>query len=336
MKKNPKSKLVFLATLSVAVLLITVIYVKGTHDGRGGSEFSLLKEAIAAQHTSEVSPVKVRRGRFTYYPNTEDLAPDEMRIISLGTGMPNPRPSQKATCFLVELGNGDKFLFDLGTGSSDNLAALSIPYNYLNKVFISHLHTDHFGDFGALFVGGLINGRTIPLRVWGPNSSKPEWGTKYALEHWRKALTWDVDGRAGRLPASGQGLEINEFDYRGENKVVYQENGVTIRSWPANHVLDGSVSYSLEWNGLKFIFGGDTYPNRWYVEYSKGADVAIHECFIAVPDLIDKMNFPVSRALNVGTQIHTAPPAFGKVMSMVKPRMAIAYHFFNDFDTAPK
>ncbi|MCK5207029.1 MAG: hypothetical protein KAQ79_03385, partial [Cyclobacteriaceae bacterium] len=27
--------------------------------------------------------------------------------------------------------------------------------------------------------------------------------------------------------------------------------------------------------------------------------------------------------------------AFGKVMSMTKPRMAIAYHFFNDFDTAP-
>ena len=62
----------------------------------------------------------------------------------------------------------------------------------------------------------------------------------------------------------------------------------------------------------------------------------IHECFIAVPDLVDKMNFPVSRALNVGTQIHTPPPAFGKVMSVCKPRMAIAYHFFNDFDTVPK
>jgi ribonuclease Z len=64
--------------------------------------------------------------------------------------------------------------------------------------------------------------------------------------------------------------------------------------------------------------------------------LVIHECFITVPDLVDKMNFPVARALNVGTQIHTPPPAFGKMMSMVKPRMAVAYHFFNDFDTAPK
>ena len=35
----------------------------------------------------------------------------------------------------------------------------------------------------------------------------------------------------------------------------------------------------------------------------------------------------------VGTQIHTAPEAFGKVMQEVKPRMAVAYHFFKDFDT---
>jgi ribonuclease Z len=281
------------------------------------------------------SPVKANPDRDTYYPMTEDLKPDEMRITSLGTGMPNQRPAQAAACWLVELGNGDKFLFDLGTGSTENLSALQIPYDYLDKVFIGHLHTDHFGDFGALFVGGLINGRTVPLRVWGPSGNKPERGTKYAIDHWRKALTWDVDGRAGRLPASGQILEVNEFDYQGENQVVFDENGVVIRSFPAIHILDGPVSYSLEWNGLKFVFSSDTYPNKWLVEYAQNADVMVHECFITVDDLVEKMNFPVARALNVGTQIHTSPAAFGKVMSMTKPRLAIAYHFFNDFNTAP-
>ena len=29
----------------------------------------------------------------------------------------------------------------------------------------------------------------------------------------------------------------------------------------------------------------------------------------------------------------TAPEALGKLMSEIKPRMAIAYHFFRDFDT---
>jgi ribonuclease Z len=37
--------------------------------------------------------------------------------------------------------------------------------------------------------------------------------------------------------------------------------------------------------------------------------------------------------LLVGTQVHTAPEAFGKVMDEIQPRMAVAYHFFKDFDT---
>ena len=45
------------------------------------------------------------------------------------------------------------------------------------------------------------------------------------------------------------------------------------------------------------------------------------------------MKFTPEQALVVGTQIHTAPEAFGKVMSAVQPRMAVAYHFFKDFDT---
>ena len=39
------------------------------------------------------------------------------------------------------------------------------------------------------------------------------------------------------------------------------------------------------------------------------------------------------RHRTVATQIHTAPEAFGKIMSTVKPRMAVAFHFFNDPDT---
>jgi ribonuclease Z len=50
--------------------------------------------------------------------------------------------------------------------------------------------------------------------------------------------------------------------------------------------------------------------------------------------MIAKFRFSPQSALAVGTQIHTSPAAFGKVMSRIKPRMAVAYHFFNDFDTS--
>jgi len=330
-----KRTLKFLIIGVAIVVFASVFYFRGYNDGQADKEPYFTLEA-EAKETPPVSPVKARERNF-YAPNSEALGPDEMRLIACGTGMPTARPKQAASCWLLELGNGDKFLFDVGTGSAERIAAMQIPYNYLDKVFLSHLHTDHFGDLDALFIGGALAGRQKPLRVWGPAGDTPERGTKYALDHLYKALTWDLDGRKGITDPRGyQPFEVTEFDYKGVNKIIYQENGVTIRSIPAIHSLDGPVSFILEWNGLKFVFGGDTYPNTWYEKYAKGADVAIHECFVTVPDMIKKFQFTPQSALAVGTQIHTAPEAFGKMMSLVKPRMAVAYHFFNDFDTQPE
>ena len=44
------------------------------------------------------TPVKAVQDRDTYYPGTEELAPNEMRVTACGTGMPNARPKQAAAC----------------------------------------------------------------------------------------------------------------------------------------------------------------------------------------------------------------------------------------------
>ncbi|MBK5110843.1 MAG: hypothetical protein JJE10_05665 [Thermoleophilia bacterium] len=51
------------------------------------------------------------------------------------------------------------------------------------------------------------------------------------------------------------------------------------------------------------------------------------------PLMMEKYGFGPRTALNVATQVHTVPAAFGDVMDAVKPRMAVAFHFFNDYDT---
>jgi ribonuclease Z len=294
--------------------------------------FSMPVALAQGPEEAQVSPTEPR-ARDVYYPNSEKLEPDEMRVIACGTGMPTQRMSQAAACFLVELGNGDKFLFDLGSGAAERISALQIPYTFLDKVFIGHLHADHFGSLGEMFIGGAIMGRQVPLRIWGPSGPVEELGTAHSIEGMKQMYKWDLAGRVGMIDWRGFQIEVTEFDYRGENAVIYEENGVTIRSFPAIHAIDGPVSFSLEWNGLKFVYGSDSYPNKWFLKYAKDADIAIHECFIAVPDLVRKMKFTPEQALVVGTQIHTAPEAFGKVMSEVNPRMAVAYHFFKDFDT---
>jgi ribonuclease Z len=102
-----------------------------------------------------------------WYPRTEKLAADEMFVVALGTGMPTPiTKGQKSTAWYVELGNGDTFLFDCGTGSAENLFGLRPDMDRVDKVFCSHLHTDHVGDVDAIWIGGWLSGRYTPLHVY--------------------------------------------------------------------------------------------------------------------------------------------------------------------------
>lgn len=262
----------------------------------------------------------------SYFPNTELLGTGEMRITALGTGMPNQTRKAVSISYLVELGNGDKFLFDVGSGMLANLFSLRPDFEKIDKVFASHLHVDHVGDFMGVHIGGWLSGRYTPIHFYGPTGSTPELGSKAFVEGMQKAYAWDLATRSGALPDAGAQIEVHEFDYKQMNAVVYQKNGVTIRSWPAIHSLDGSVSYGLEWNGLKYVFGGDTYPNKWYMEYAKGADIASHECFLPPKALAAYFGWDLGQATYVSTRIHTEPSAFGKVMSTLKPRMALGYH----------
>jgi ribonuclease Z len=241
--------------------------------------------------------------------------------------MPTPiTRAQKSSAWYVELGNGDVFLFDTGTGSAENLYALRPDFSKVDKAFVSHLHSDHVGDTDALWIGGWLSGRYAPLHIYGPSGSKPELGTAAFVEGLKKAYAWDITGRAGVLPDDGGKLIAHEFDFKQVGGVVYEKNGVKITSFPQIHSLDGSVGYRLDWNGLSFVFGGDSYPSNWFIEQSKGADFVIHECFYTPEGLAKALGFPPRQATFVSSYIHTPPAAFGKIMSAVKPRLAVGYH----------
>ncbi len=321
------NKSAFNITIMLAVITVGVaVYLIGYNDGSSSREPAVIDQANAKQDSNVLD---------VYYPGTEELGPDEMRVVACGTGMPSPRPKQAAACWIVELGNGDKFLFDLGAGSHERIAAQKTPYDYLDKVFLGHLHVDHFGDLASFWLGGTTMNRLTPLRIWGPSGATPEMGTAHAMQKMQELYVWDVATRSGFIDPRGMELEIHEFDYMGVNKVIFEENGVTIRSIPAIHAIDGAVSFILEWNGLKLTYSSDTYPNSWWLEHTKNSDIAIHESFLPPSLLISKQGFAPQEALQVGTVAHTSPAQFGKVMSITKPRLAVGYHFQNDFDTLP-
>jgi ribonuclease Z len=323
------------STVATVATLGLGLHVAGGRVSLEWPSIALLPAATAADQTAVPdapprgrTPVRIVNGEYpaSYFPNTEILGADEMRITALGTGMPNQTKRAVSISYLVELGNGEKFLFDIGMGAMNNLFSLRPDFSKIDKVFASHLHVDHVGDFMGLHIGSWLSGRYTPIHFYGPSGATPELGSKAFIEGMKKAYAWDVATRTGALPDAGGKILVHEFDYMQENAVVYQQNGVTIRSWPAIHSLDGSVSFSLEWNGLKYVFGGDTYPNKWYMKFAEGADVASHECFLPPKALAAYFGWGMAQATYVSTRIHTEPQAFGKVMATLKPRMAVGYH----------
>jgi hypothetical protein len=82
------------ATLTVAGLL-------------GAAMLTLDVDVHVRDARAATTPTKPSSNRDVYYPGTEELAADEMRVIACGTGMPMPRLKQAAACFVIELGNGD-------------------------------------------------------------------------------------------------------------------------------------------------------------------------------------------------------------------------------------
>ena len=105
-----------------------------------------------------------------YFPGTEPLGTNEMRITFMGTSC-IPRLSQAAVSVLVELGNGDHFMFDAGTGVTPKFFAMGHNMGMMDKIFLAHLHADHMGELPFIHGFGPYYGRSTPLYIWGPSRS---------------------------------------------------------------------------------------------------------------------------------------------------------------------
>ena len=78
------------------------------------------------------------------------------------------------------------------------------------------------------------------------------------------------------------------------------------------------------------VFGGDTSPNKWFVKYAKDADFVIHEAFLGPGLFVAYGNQPPQLSWRACCAFHTSGQAFGKIMSQIKPRHSVAYHFLNE------
>ncbi len=272
----------------------------------------------------------------TYFPGTEDLGKDEMRISFVGSCPFPPRLNQAGTAIQVELGNGKRFFFDFGPGCLKNIVAMQTPIPMINDIFITHLHADHFGELPYLYAFAAWAGRFKPLRVTGPSGTTPELGTRAMIDSMKQMLRWHTNTFNYFPIGDGYEIDVNEFDFRDDGGVCYDEDGVTVRHWRRIHG-DGASGYRLDWNGLSFVWTGDGRPDETTVKMSQGVDVFVTEVQPDTGHLSEvKMGTPQTLMNNTIDVAHTVHYAAGYMMEQVNPRLAMVTHLAMDSEIVPE
>ena len=215
-------------------------------------------------------PTASVRNNNTFFPRTEELGDDEMRITFMGSNPFPPRASQAGTCIMVECGKVGRFVFDFGPGCLKNIVANQVPVAEVNDIFITHLHIDHYGDLPYLWGFAPFSMRFFPLRVTGPSGRTSALGTKAMTDAIKQMGAWHVQSFTSLPVGEGYEFDVTEFDYKDEGGICYEKNGVTVRHWQRSHTMDGASAYRLDWNGLSFVWTGDGQARRTQREIRQG------------------------------------------------------------------
>jgi len=325
-KPNTKgtSRRNFLKTSAVAGAGLAAASIPGISVATAKSK-SPIKQAIEGK---TVLDDVIARPDLWFYPG-EPVPEDEIRVTLMGTGWGNIiRPAQMGASIFIELGNGDSFVFDAGPGCITNYNSLQVPMSRMNKVFLTHLHLDHTSDLAWMYCFGPVVDRFTPFEVYGPTGMTPEHGTKANIGDGLTALTrWNRDSFAASCPIDdGYKLEIKELGYLKNPGIAYEKNGVKISHFPALHVIDGAISFKLEWNGLSLVWSGDTQPNQYMTQNAKGVDLLIHETAPEPKRYSMAQNMPLEVAENVIKVSHTPAKALGKIFQLTQPRLGVTCH----------
>jgi ribonuclease Z len=94
-----------------------------------------------------------------------------MKLTILGCYSATPRTLGNTTSQVLEIGN-HMFLIDCGEGTQVHLRKHKVKFNRIKRIFISHLHGDHFFGLVGLISTFRLLTREADLHVYGPKGIK--------------------------------------------------------------------------------------------------------------------------------------------------------------------
>lgn len=196
------------------------------------------------------------------------------RLVLLGTkGGPAIRPGGPwPTSSLLELG-GRNVVVDCGLGVTRALTDAGLSLKQLDLVFITHLHSDHVLELGALIHTAWTAGLSVPVKVFGPAGLNRYW------RGFLQALEFDIETRIddeGR-PDLRTMVEIVEFD----EGAVTVEGDIRVTALRVDHPpVTDCFALRFDCNGKSVVFSADTAFFPPLADFAHRADILLHEAML--------------------------------------------------------
>jgi ribonuclease Z len=227
-----------------------------------------------------------------------------VEIVFLGTGGSVPTRNRNTSATAVRVGP-EILLFDCGEGTQRQLMGSTVSFMKITRIFITHLHGDHFLGLPGLVQSMNFAGRTEPLEIYGPEGTSDMVDTIISLGYFQagfEVIGQDVEDyqvvqakgysvMAVRtdhsVPSFGFVLEEDARPGRF-NKERAMELGVP--EGPLFSKLQSGSSVTVKGRavtpemvigdprpGLRVAFSGDTRPSEHFMESILGCDLLVHE-----------------------------------------------------------
>jgi ribonuclease BN (tRNA processing enzyme) len=250
------------------------------------------------------------------------------KIVMLGTGTPIPDPERSGPAVAIVV-DSVAYLFDAGTGVMRRAAAAgkagiqafapprpgAQPAPRFEKIFVTHLHSDHtLGLADAIFTPW-IQGKRQPVDIFGPS------GLNYLVQTILDGNAEDIRERvasAGGPSREGWQAKVHEVA-PGE---VFRDSRVTVRAFEVPHSeWPNAYGYRIDTPDRSIVISGDTRESDAVAQACNGCDIMLHEV----------MSDSGFRTVAPGRQpyhaaAHTGAAAVGRVATKGKAKLLVLTH----------
>jgi ribonuclease BN (tRNA processing enzyme) len=242
------------------------------------------------------------------------------QIVLLGTGTPNAEPDRSGPALAIVV-HGTPYLVDCGPGVVRRAAAAAakgvkaLEVTRLNRLFVTHLHSDHTLGYADVILTPWTLGRTEPLEVYGPK------GIGEMTSHLLQAYREDIEIRtAGQEPANRTGYRVDVHEITpGE---IYRDDNVTVTAFAVSHgTWPQAFGFKFQTPDRTIVISGDTAPSQGVVQNCVGCDVLIHEVYSQKGFLTRPREWQKYHA-----SFHTSSRELAQIASKTKPGLLILYH----------